>query len=234
MDRFKSIGHCLLAPAALVGVLSTPLTFADTTQTDLPAEVTSHYKGLQGDFYDLLQDSANSDVSAQAFKLHKDAFKLAENFENEASVILQVMSEDELSELAQFLNTPAGKKYSEINKHILGLALKTGAKTPKVGAKNIDEQTTSLDIERIKQARKESASFYIRGGTNFYYLNAPEKTSAMSTGRMKIEFPAGRLSTNGDRVKVIVYSPVRERSTGKLKMTQEITTYIAAPEIHWE
>jgi len=130
--------------------------------------------------------------------------------------------------------TPAGKKYSDVNKHILGLALRTGAQTPKVGAKNVEQQPASTDIERIQQARKESASFYIRGGTNFYYLNAPEKTSAMSTGRMKIEFPEGRLSTNGDRVKVIVYSPVRERSTGKLKMTQEITTYIAVSEIHWE
>lgn len=159
MDRFKLISHQLLTCAALAGVFATPITRADTSQAKLPAEIASHYKGLQGEFYDLLQDSANSDVSAQAFKLHKDAFKLAENFENEASGILQIMSEEELAALAQFLLTPAGKKYSDVNKHILGLALKTGAKTPNAGAKNIEEQTTSIDIERIKQARKESASF---------------------------------------------------------------------------
>lgn len=195
----------------------------------LPPEVATHYTGLEGDFYDLLKNSDDIDVSAQAFKLHKEAFSLAKDFNQQASDVLQVLSQDELAKLAEFLATPAGQQYAHINKRVLSLALQTGSK--QVNSEGADP--VSAEFKKIARARKDGARFFINGGTNFYYLNSPNKKSAMSTSKMTLKFPEGKLSTHNDRVKVVVLSPVTDRTTGKLKMTQEITTYIIASEIRW-
>jgi len=85
-------------------------------------------------------------------------------------------------------------------------------------------------IQKVNSGRQG----FIPAGTKLYYVNAPDSSGTVTTARMEIKFPAGPVGWEGDKVKVIVLSPIFESRTGKKVNTQEITTYVMARDVGWD